>query len=135
LRRGAVWGDDIDNVRYVLALALVLQFSGVPAAAAKRCPMSPARGEHACCLARQGGPVTHITGSCGCQMTPGPAGGWPSSVSTAPETGAHRGAPVADANLAFAPALLLDSRPDAQRPPGSGGGVSLSRLSGSGFRC
>jgi hypothetical protein len=125
----------IPVVRSLLAVALVLQFSGVPSAWAKPCVMAAARGEHACCLARLGGAATHVSGSCGCQMTPVPAGQTPSPVSTAPEATVDHGVPVADASVAFAPALALDIPSHAQSPPGCGRDGSLSHLSGGGFRC
>jgi hypothetical protein len=125
----------IPAVRYLLAVTLVLQFSGVSAAWPQGCAMATAGNEHACCVARRGASVAHLTGSCGCEMTPVPAAPSESVVSSVPEGAADHGAPIAEATDLFTSALSHHPENQEHSPPGSGRPVSLSRLSGSGFRC
>lgn len=124
----------IPSVRYLLAVALVLQFSGVSAAWAKPCVMAPRGAEHACCVARQGRAIAHVSGACGCQLTPVPAAPAASLVFTAPE-GSDHGAVTADLASAPLPVASTDFDTREYSPPGSGRDASLSHLSGSGFRC
>jgi hypothetical protein len=134
LRERPFRGDDSRVVRYLLALALVLHFSGAPAVWAAPCSMTAARGEHACCLAQQGAAVARVTGSCGCQMTPPPAGELPSAVSAAPERGFANGVP-SPSGSAVLPLLSVDPHVAGQPPPGPVTDRPLACLAGSGFRC
>jgi len=134
LRERPFWGDDSRVVRYLLGLALVLQFSGVPTAWSKPCPMTAGRGEHACCVERQDGAVAKISGSCGCHIAPAPAGQLPSTISTAPEPAFDRGTPTPPADGPLLPPPSVGSHA-GEPPPGPAGGRAFACLSGSGFRC
>jgi hypothetical protein len=123
------------TVRYLVAVALVLQFSGAPAAWAAPCASLSARGAHSCCLAQKGAAVAHFAASCGCQMKPAPAAPTPSSVAATPEVSNDHGATAAGASASPVPATSLGEAADTGPPPGGRRDSTLSHLAGSGFRC
>jgi hypothetical protein len=120
-------------VRFLLALALALHLSGVPAVMAAPCAGGPDVASDCCSRHRSelGGPVI---GSCGCQAavgTPEPA----SAASSVPPGGSHRADAPAWAVLPLATESVAPPvSPHADQTPVSFD-PSPPRLSGSGFRC
>jgi hypothetical protein len=123
----------MNSVRILLALALVLYLSGVPAAVAAPCAGGSGPASDCCSRHRNesGGPVI---GSCGCQAAAG-ASVPDSAVSSVRTGGSDR--TDAPALAVLAPAIAYRAMPVSARvgqtpipfdpsPP---------RLSGAGFRC
>jgi|WetSurMetagenome_2_1015567.scaffolds.fasta_scaffold294721_2 hypothetical protein len=120
-------------MRWVLALALVVHLSGLSAAVPKACAMADGLPQHECCR-RQAGATLHVTGTCGCQMTPASSAPAPSATVMVPDGQADQlvSAPVPPHTSL--PAAVFAPAPRGAGPPGPDT-VSASRLLASGFRC
>jgi hypothetical protein len=119
-------------MRLLLALALAVHLSGIPAAVASPCAEGAgAPGE--CCIRHQTESGGDVIGHCGCQAAAGDPGDRV-AVSVAPTSPDRTDAPALTAlppsipSTAALPAAWVDSAPV---PTNS----SPPRLSGTGFRC
>jgi hypothetical protein len=119
-------------VRWFLALALVLHFTGLPAVGGMVCSASTA-GEHSCCEDDSPAqPGDRVSAHCGCAMAPGGPAEHRRPLGVAPESrDTDAAGPVHHAGLGGDPIRRGQAARDVT-PPVS---PATAFLSGTGFRC
>ncbi|RPJ63071.1 MAG: hypothetical protein EHM24_06170 [Acidobacteria bacterium] len=119
-------------MRWFLALALVLQFTGLPAVGGVVCSAA-ATGGHSCCKPESSaGSGERISSHCGCAMVPAAPAEHRRPIGIAPESrDADSAAPAHDASLIGIPVRSGLTPRDLIRRASP----AIAFLSGAGFRC
>jgi len=118
-------------MRWVLALALVLHFTGLPAVGGMVCS-GAAAGEHSCCHKSPEQPGDRVSSHCGCAVAPNVLAEHRRPLGVAPEPRDADGAePSHRAGLGGGP-VCCDHPSRDVTPPLS---TATAFLSGAGFRC
>ena len=130
------WLREDSNVRWLLSLALVLHFTGLPAVGGAVCSAGGA-GAHSCCTGKDhtaAPPTQNLTSHCGCAMVPHSRTDGPAPVGvTAESRGADAAMPAADEPVSTSWLPCIQALQSETAPPGSIAAPAF--LSGAGFRC
>jgi hypothetical protein len=121
-------------VRWFLAFALVLHFSGVPAVVASPCASSSAGAGHECCIRHQTESGGDVIGHCGCGVNSDPQESPSATSVAAPSSERAHGADAAVVDLP-SHANRPQTHHSLEHPRFLAGALAPPLLSSTGFRC